>query len=373
MLQKKNWILVGACVSAVIAVGVLIFSLLTNKQTNFIEPVSSVQTALNKYTVMNAAARQAVCNDGSPAVYYWRPGQHDEQDKWIIWLRGGGGCNNSSDCQTRMVQNQSETSSNLAPDSQRPDGILSDDPTVNPDFYAWNHVMIHYCSSDTWTGDATQTEADWEIQFKGNRIVQSVIEDLHLEQAQAVILAGSSGGGTGAMHLLDRVAAQLPQVRVTGLIDSSWEINFPSFQTSLDRHEHSQQSYTYRQNLLDESCVNANPANPAVCFTHDIAEPYIDNQVYYFINQQDKEKLAALGVSKPYSDQEKQYVNEHAVALRESLVDVENVLAPMGSQHTLLIEKFFYAPVATNLSLADIFGNWYFNRGGLTRYVQEER
>jgi hypothetical protein len=25
------------------------------------------------------------------------------------------------------------------------------------------------------------------------------------------------------------------------------------------------------------------------------------------------------------------------------------------------------------LSLADIFGNWYFNRGGLTRYVQEER
>jgi hypothetical protein len=39
--------------------------------------ISSIVNAapLQKVTVQNAAAKQAVCNDGSPAVYYFRAGK----------------------------------------------------------------------------------------------------------------------------------------------------------------------------------------------------------------------------------------------------------------------------------------------------------
>jgi len=39
----------------------------------------------------DASARQAVCNDGTPAGYYYRPGV---SERWIIFFQGSPFCSN---------------------------------------------------------------------------------------------------------------------------------------------------------------------------------------------------------------------------------------------------------------------------------------
>ena len=53
-------------------------------------PVSP--STLVKHVVKDAVQRQAVCNDGTPAVYYYHRGSGAEAAHWLIHLEGGGWC-----------------------------------------------------------------------------------------------------------------------------------------------------------------------------------------------------------------------------------------------------------------------------------------
>src|SRR5262245_4669010 len=67
---------------------------------------ASVHAApLQKFTVRNAATRHAVCNDGSPAIYYFRPGTGTGVNRWVIFLGGGGFCYSVTACQLREILN----------------------------------------------------------------------------------------------------------------------------------------------------------------------------------------------------------------------------------------------------------------------------
>src|SRR3990170_3449932 len=67
---------------------------------------SSLHAApLQKITVRDAARRQAVCNDGSPAVYYFRPGSGAGANRWVIFLVGGGFCFSVDSCWLREILN----------------------------------------------------------------------------------------------------------------------------------------------------------------------------------------------------------------------------------------------------------------------------
>ena len=43
----------------------------------------------------------AVCNDGSPAVYYWKKSSNPSNNKWLVFLEGGGQCYDKKSCQKR--------------------------------------------------------------------------------------------------------------------------------------------------------------------------------------------------------------------------------------------------------------------------------
>ena len=127
----------------------------------------------------NAVARGAVCNDGCPYVYYVRPGRNGNENKWVFFLKGGGGCASRESCAVRW-RAQSHW---MRPRTQnwRPptEGILNPDTTRNPEWGDWTLVYLHYCSSDLFTGDRPAScETDgWH--FRGHRIIQAVLEDLH--------------------------------------------------------------------------------------------------------------------------------------------------------------------------------------------------
>ena len=50
----------------------------------------------------DAAAKRALCNDGTSPLYY----KHtvDDSTEWLIYLEGGAGCFNETDCIRRYQQ-----------------------------------------------------------------------------------------------------------------------------------------------------------------------------------------------------------------------------------------------------------------------------
>jgi len=125
--------------------------------------------------------------------------------------------------------------------------ILSSSPKANPVFHSYNHVLIPYCSSDSWLGRSDNyrlarnlnftftfqpNSAKNQFTFRGKAIFRSVIHDLityhGLSQSQLVVLSGSSAGGLGTLnhaqwlnHMVTGFGGQLRTI-----IDSSWFINF---------------------------------------------------------------------------------------------------------------------------------------------------
>ena len=137
--------------------------------------------------------------------------------------------------------------------------ILDTNPTNNPLFYDYNHVVVPYCSSDLWLGEQTSnTEAVSEgtshcscltsssssncfnfnpessklqFTFRGKIIFQSIIQQLltdhSMRNAERIVLAGSSAGGVGVVNHAKWTREQLnPSTQLMVLFDSSWFVNF---------------------------------------------------------------------------------------------------------------------------------------------------
>jgi hypothetical protein len=220
-------------------------------------------TDLTRYTVDTTVFPEAVCNDGTPAVFYYAPSSKAaDRDKWIIFLQGGGGCYDGQSCAERWCSVNTnygfdKMSTSIAKAQIQGNGFLN--PTPLNQFGSWNRVLIYYCSSDTWTGTSTKTVSaalnngqarDYTIYFKGSRIIDAVLDTLRnarpggrrhathhevggqgdasawpdLDSATAVLFAGSSAGGAGTRANLDRVGAKLrstnPTLDFRGLVDA---------------------------------------------------------------------------------------------------------------------------------------------------------
>ena len=133
--------------------------------------------------------------------------------------------------------------------------VLSSDCRENPTFCHHGHVLVPYCSSDVWLGDENATSRQYksskgeacdcwdrecfrynprseELQFtfRGKTIFQSVVrtvdEIYNLQEAEEIVLMGSSAGGVGVLNLAKWVREEYSNVSVRVVSDSSWFINF---------------------------------------------------------------------------------------------------------------------------------------------------
>lgn len=210
------------------------------------------------------------CNDGSPAVMYIRPAtawyagpqlpqQAIEPERWVIVFDGGGGCGTADECLERWCglvtyDTAGKMSSLGAYDAiYGGAGILNRNWFLN-DFAGYNHVLLHYCSSDNWVGSEIHTGLTpsagpaYDIEFNGEAIVNAAFSRLlslggtapdpqpaaefwndslpSLRTAEEIVLVGLSAGGGGLRHHLDRLESWLrgavfsPEVRISGVIDA---------------------------------------------------------------------------------------------------------------------------------------------------------
>lgn len=180
-----------------------------------LDPPETVPMTL--YRIHSAKKSGAVCLDGSEPAYYHRPGVGPSERLWIIHFNGGAWCFDSKACFERS--HSSLGSTNKLPASPPIiQGINSPDPNINPDFHDWNLVWVVYCDGASFTGNQDRpliSESGETIYMRGKRVLNAIINDVlknrNLQEAEALILTGSSAGSMTAIFQADYVASKLPK------------------------------------------------------------------------------------------------------------------------------------------------------------------
>lgn len=271
---------------------------------------------LERHDFDPAVFPDALCNDGTPAFFYFRPYSGEEnRDKWVVQLQGGGSCGSPVKCAQRWCSIDTNFGMQGMTANESPahgidgKGILArraDNPLAG-----YNQVFVRYCTSDSWDGAARDVVANLEhpttgepiayrIHFLGARVVEAVISTLRqdgvaplqhetsgqalpdLDEAEVFILAGASGGGGGTTLNADRVAEAVRAgnihcggdtcpLEVRAVIDSilSPELETLDYSTAVlcteephicDYETHfsyafSEGSYAFRNQQSDASCL----------------------------------------------------------------------------------------------------------------------
>ena len=200
--------------------------------------------------------------------------------------------------------------------------FLDIDPVKNPLFYDYNHVVVPYCSSDVWLGeDTNNTDAVQEnttececltsastsnpcfnynplssklqFTFRGKVIYQSIVEqllhDYSMMEAERLILAGSSAGGVGVVNHAKWTKEQLPNTQLMVVFDSSWFINFQDglvevFSGTTNDTQDSENNLIEILQTQNDACNNTDRFGYPCCFSAHcvLTEQDCDGELLYY-------------------------------------------------------------------------------------------
>ncbi|KAL6853313.1 hypothetical protein ACP4OV_019342 [Aristida adscensionis] len=163
--------------------------------------------------LQDATHKGAVCLDGTPPGYHFLPGFGDGSHKWLLHLEGGSWCRSFQSCAQRKQTNLGSSAHMYTREEFV--GILSDDPSQNPDFYNWNKVKIRYCDGASFSGNVEgEVKNGTSFFFRGQRIWEAVMAELlakGLSRAKQAFLTGCSAGGLSTYIHCDDFRALLPK------------------------------------------------------------------------------------------------------------------------------------------------------------------
>jgi len=322
----------------------------------------------------------AICNDGSPAAYYYRAGEGLGSSRWIIRLQGGGWCWDINSCQDRQKYAPYWTSTSVCPptlnDTQTilgvgHEGILSGDMTKNPHFYNANHVWLWYCSSDSHAGNKSADTSTGGWYFHGKNIVKALIHHLlHVQNpsmmnAKEVLLTGDSAGGVATISNVDFVhdliTAYLPTVYYRGFVDTGWFLDIPAFGNNQFTFRMLAQNLISHWNVMyNENCVKSMGTGQAWrCFHAQYAYPFIKTRVFYQEFQYDSANLALNGVNYPFNSSTLAYANAFQKDMITAMMDVPYAFIPNCLKHQVEDGIMFHSIVVDNVSLDDALWQWY--------------
>ncbi|GMP81142.1 hypothetical protein CsSME_00035951 [Camellia sinensis var. sinensis] len=172
---------------------------------------SEEQLLVKMTLVQNTSVLEAYCLDGSLPAYHLHRGFGAGARNWLLQFEGGGWCNDIESCLARAQTHRGSTPymNKLEVFS----GILTNNASLNPDFYNWNRVKIRYCDGASFAGDATFDNGTSLLYFRGQRIWKAIILDLlpkGLQNAKKALLSGCSAGGLASFLHCDNFTSYLP-------------------------------------------------------------------------------------------------------------------------------------------------------------------
>ena len=218
----------------------------------------ATSNCLLRVTIPTADFPNAVCNDGTPGVFYIRPGVGADANKWIVHTQGGGRCADNQSCQERWCGQQGALpyQANKMSTDWNADGFI-DLPmyanaggqfSISPNNYFsdWTHVWAYYCSSDSWMGRANNVSYlganNFSIHQQGHNILEAMRSMLRktnpnpawttdcgtavadLDTATDVMFTGTSAGAKGALQNVDWFMAPLPAPNKSLVLDANLDM-----------------------------------------------------------------------------------------------------------------------------------------------------
>eukprot|EP00659_Diplonema_papillatum_P001600 gene1600-2388_t len=172
-------------------------------------------SVMNLTLMTEEVADGAMCIDGSPAAFYFRPGSGADVNHWVIYFEGGGWCYDPADCYYRSTTH--DGSSSTYPPQQTltgtVGGMMSANCSVNPDLCKYNYVYLKYCDGNSFSGNSAEPLIynNTKLWFRGKRIIDAalnrLVRDFNAGAAEKILLTGCSAGGLATYLHVDYVSA----------------------------------------------------------------------------------------------------------------------------------------------------------------------
>ncbi len=344
--------------------------------------VAVAQRPFTRFYLPNAVETLAVCNDGTPAVYYFRP-SITNSTIWNIWLMGGFWCWDTETCKLRASRDLNMVSSKQLPptwDWAEHGTIFDEDQNRNPNFWNANSVWAWYCTSDAWSGDGYNEELGFE--FRGKRVIKSLVDTLAhkhgLENATKVLLSGCSAGSLGVSVNADYVQSLLPiyikhSYTYKAIIDSGLFFDIPT-SSALPQKQQFQKGVQLWNGIPNEACKEMYNDELWRCYLGEFLLPFIDAPILVRQDRVDWWQflwgMNLLGDTKSVDLVKNETQIAYATMLGDKTVSVlqhflENrktsdvVWAPACVYHCMLQTSFFTSTTIQEVGLSQIVGNWF--------------
>jgi hypothetical protein len=236
----------------------------------------------------NASSEGAVCLDGSAPGYYIGRGSGSGADKWILHQGGGGWCYSDQDCLER-----SRTwfgSSHPWNSSVEVGGILSNNQSINGEFYNWNVVYLMYCDGGSFSGYREEpiVVGGTKLYIRGKPILLAIIQHLlqnGMKDATDVILTGCSAGGLATYLHADMIPALLPKrIKFKAMADAGYFLDIPTVTGEMWFREYMQaiQALHNTSGASNADCVSRYQGSNEEwkCFYAPYTLPFIKNPIF---------------------------------------------------------------------------------------------
>jgi hypothetical protein len=253
----------------------------------------------------------ALCLDGSPAAFWFLQGSGSGANKFKIHHQGGGWCADENDCYSRSLDpllgssNTWESNPNCdkgstaQPCSWDGDQGLTDFvESINPVAYNWNKVYLGYCDGASFSGHVPDPVSvnggKNKIHFKGRYILDAMydtlINDLGMNNASAVIISGTSAGGLAvylhADYLNNKIttASIAPtKPRITAVPDAGFFMDYPSIHGNYLYTPVFQNVFKMQKvsDSVDEDCMkHYSSTDQWKCFMAPYTLPFISTELF---------------------------------------------------------------------------------------------
>eukprot|EP00039_Didymoeca_costata_P021555 m.2485 g.2485 ORF g.2485 m.2485 type:complete len:427 (+) comp2528_c0_seq2:42-1322(+) len=165
----------------------------------------------------------AVCLDGSPGGFYFRPATSaNHTNDWVLHFKGAGWCYDEEDCVQRSQMQFGSSKYWPTNTSGWNGGILSPN---DEQFGMFNKVVLLYCDGASFTGDREEPvhppavnggPPPAPLYFRGKRIMEAILKTLqrdhNLGNADNILLTGCSSGGLAAYLHADTMSQALSEI-----------------------------------------------------------------------------------------------------------------------------------------------------------------
>ena len=261
-----------------------------------------------------AKAKGAACLAGSPPGYYYRESANKTAFK--IHLQGGGWCFSAQDCYWRSQQALGDSSFWLPVSNGTAlatQGLLSNDPAINPRTHDWTDIYVMYCNGASWTSNQTDPLVynGTELWFRGRANLRAVLEDiderwgLFSKETTYVVLTGTSAGGLGTYVNADFVASLLhEETSFVAAPDAGMFLDVLTYKAGVPRGRE-QFSFGYyslwgsRGTTNDECEAALSPSEQWKCIMPQYVVPYVKSRIYAIQSMYDKAQFGGLFMGLP--------------------------------------------------------------------------